>query len=49
MNPENRTGALLVLTLCVAGSSPDRGLFAPTSRSVLAADADAAAARPPRQ
>jgi hypothetical protein len=48
MSPEDRTGALLVFTLCVAAltlvlwlewvSSQDRGLFMPASDSLVAAD-----------
>lgn len=50
MSPEDRTGALLVFTLCVAAltlvlwidwvCSRDRGLFAQTSNPLLAADTD---------
>ncbi|MDB5426757.1 MAG: hypothetical protein JWR47_2571 [Phenylobacterium sp.] len=57
MSPEDRTGALLVFTLCVAAltlvlwiewvSSQDRGLFAPASDSLMAAETDVAAGRPP--
>jgi hypothetical protein len=57
MSPEDRTGPLLVFTLCVAAlmlvlwmdwvSSRGRGLFTPASPSPMAADTDAAASRPP--
>jgi hypothetical protein len=57
MSPEDRIGALLVFTLCVAAltlvlwidwaSSRDRGLFTQTSDVLMAADAGVAAGRPP--
>ena len=59
MSPEDRprTGALLIFTLCVAAltlvlwiewvCSQDRGLFAPASETLMAADSDIAAGRPP--
>jgi hypothetical protein len=57
MSPEDRTGALLVFTLCVAAlmlvlwiewvSSQDRGLFSPAATSLMAADTAVAAERAP--
>jgi hypothetical protein len=59
MSPEDRPGALLVFTLCVAAlmlvlwiewlSTRDRGLFLATSEPLMAADTDVAAARPPER
>ena len=59
MSPEDRTGALLIFTLCVAAltfvlwidwlSSRDGALFTPASVSLMAADTDVAAGRPPGQ
>ncbi|HEX3364161.1 hypothetical protein [Phenylobacterium sp.] len=57
MSPEDRTGALLVFTVCVAAlmfvlwiewlSSQNRGLFTPASTSFFAADTAVAAERAP--
>jgi hypothetical protein len=57
MSPEDRTGALLVFSLCVAAltlvlwidwvSSRDRGLFTQTSDALMAADTDVGAGRMP--
>jgi hypothetical protein len=59
MSPEGRprTGALLVFTFCVAAltlvlwidwaSLQGQGLFMPASNSLMAADSDVAAGRPP--
>ena len=54
-----RTGALLVFTLCVAAltlvlwiewvSSQDRGLFTQASDTLMAAETDVAAGRPPER
>jgi hypothetical protein len=57
MSPEDRTGALLVFTFCVAAlmlvlwiawvSSQDRGLFTQAPDSLMAADTVAAAGHAP--